>query len=372
MRAPAAAQEDAQARTFPCRSCGAKLAFAPGTRSLKCEHCGAENEIAGQGDTAVAEHDFEAELAALEAKAETFEEEHVRCEGCGAEQTLPQDNFAGRCAFCGAPIVEKGYAKRLVRPQAILPFQVDRARAQESFRAWMRRRWLAPGDLKRYARSDSGLAGTYLPFWTFDCRTSSDYRGERGDDYYTTETYTTRNAQGESVTQTRQVRHTRWTPAAGHVEAFHDDVLVMGSAAVPGDTQGALGRWDLNGLVPYRPEFVSGFQAVAYRVDLRAAFIVARGEIDERVADLVRRDIGGDHQRIHDVATRCSDIAFKHILLPVWSSTYRYRDKAYRFTVNAQTGEVTGESPLSAWKVAFLVLAILAVVFLVAILSSKG
>jgi hypothetical protein len=117
---------------------------------------------------------------------------------------------------------------------------------------------------------------------------------------------------------------------------------------------------------------VSGFQAVAYRVDLRAAFIVARGEIDERVADLVRRDIGGDHQRIHDVATRCSDIAFKHILLPVWSSTYRYRDKAYRFTVNAQTGEVTGESPLSAWKVAFLVLAILAVVFLVAILSSKG
>ena len=28
----------------------------------------------------------------------------------------------------------------------------------------------------------------------------------------------TRNASGQSVTQTRRVKHTRWTPAAGHVE----------------------------------------------------------------------------------------------------------------------------------------------------------
>ena len=85
-------------------------------------------------------------------------------------------------------------------------------RAQESFRNWVRRLWLAPGDLKRFAQSDTGLTGVYLPFWTYDCGTSSDYRGERGDDYYTTETYTTRNSAGETVTQTRQVRQTRWTP----------------------------------------------------------------------------------------------------------------------------------------------------------------
>ena len=253
-----------------------------------------------------------------------------------------------------------------------MPFQVERAKAQENFRRWVRRRWLAPGDLKRYAQSDSGLSGMYIPYWTFDCRTSSDYRGERGDDYYTTETYTTRNAQGEDVTQTRQVRQTRWSAAAGHVDAFHDDVLVMASSVLPQEMQGALGRWDLKALVPYQPDFVRGFQAVAYRVGLRDGFVAARKEIDARVEELVRRDIGGDHQRIHDVATRYSDITFKHILLPVWASTYRYRDKAYRFSVNAQTGEVTGESPYSWWKVALLAVVILAVLFLVLVYGSKN
>ena len=362
---------EALVRNIACKSCGAKLSFAPGTRSLKCGHCGAENEIPEEAAAPVAEQDYEAELKALEGKAETYEEEHVKCPGCGAEQTLAKDLFAGRCAFCGAPIVEQGYAKRLVKPEAILPFQVDRARAQDNFRTWVRRRWLAPGDLKRYAQSDSGLAGMYVPYWTFDCRTSSDYRGERGDDYYTTESYTTRNAQGQDVVQTRQVRQTRWTAAAGHVDAFHDDVLVMASSAMPGELLGALGRWDLKALVPYQPEFVSGFQAVAYRVGLADAFVVARQEIDGRVEELVRRDIGGDHQRIANVATRYGDIAFKHILLPIWTSTYRYRDKAYRFTVNAQTGEVTGESPYSWWKLALIAVLVLAVLFLILVYGSK-
>ena len=70
----------------------------------------------------------------------------------------------------------------------------------------------------------------YLPYWTYDCQTSSDYSGERGDDYYTTETYTTQQFLGpDRSPQTRRVKHTRWTPASGHVEKFHDDVLVMAS-----------------------------------------------------------------------------------------------------------------------------------------------
>ena len=50
------------------------------------------------------------------------------------------------------------------------------------------------------------------------------------------------------------------------------------------------------------------------------------------------------------------------VLLPVWISAYRYRDKAYRFIVNGQTGEVSGEAPVSWWKVFFLGLGILVLV----------
>jgi len=352
-------------KAFPCTGCGAKLAYAPGTRHLKCEFCGTENEIA-ESDERVEELDFETYLAALEGHAETFEAETARCEKCGAEQRLPENHFAAQCAFCSAPIVAKTYARRQIKPRAMVPFQVDRRRAQEEFRRWIKGLWLAPGELKRYAQSDAAIIGTYLPYWTYDCRTASDYEGERGEDYYTNETYTARNAAGENVTQVRRVKHTNWFAASGHVDHFHDDVLVPASQSLPPSLRGAATAWNLKGLVAYQPEFVSGYLAEAYQVGLREGFPIAKQQIDAEVYGLVRRDIGGDQQRVRHVATRYTEVRFKHVLLPVWISAYRFRDKTYRFLVNGQTGEVAGDSPVSWQKVTWLV--IVAVICFVLIL----
>lgn len=363
--------ESAFVKTFPCAGCGAKLTFAPGTRELRCEYCGTANAIA-ENDARVEELDFDTYLKALEGKMEVQEVEEVRCDKCGAEQSLAGSLFAGHCTFCGAAIVSKGYASRRIKPKSLVPFQVNRQRAAEAFRRWVRSLWLAPGDLKRYAQSDAGLTGVYLPYWTYDCNTASDYAGERGDDYYTTETYTTQDSQGRSSTQTRRVKHTRWTPASGHVEKFHDDVLVMASKTLPAGITDSVMRFNLKGLVPYQPEFVSGYQAEAYQVTLREGFPIARQSIDEAVRVLIRRDIGGDQQRIHSVSTRYADVKFKHVLLPAWISAYRYRDKVYRFLINGQTGEVSGESPKSWWKIALLVAAVLVVLFLILLAGGKG
>ena len=355
-------------RTFPCAGCGAKLTFAPGTRILKCEFCGTSNDIA-EDDGRVEELDFDTYLKALEGRQETAEAEVVKCAKCGAEQQLPDHHFAAHCAFCAAPIVSKSYASRRIKPKSIVPFQVDRASAQEAFRKWVRGLWLAPGALKKYAQSDAAITGTYLPFWTYDCRTASDYRGERGEHYYTDETYTTRNASGQSVTQTRRVQHTRWEPAAGHVERFHDDVLVLASQSLPHSLRGATLQWNLKALVPYQPEFVSGYRAEAYQVGLHEGFPAAREIIDANIHTLVCRDIGGDVQRVHHIATRYDDVKFKHVLLPVWMSAYRFNNKTYRFLVNGQTGEVAGESPLSWQKVTWIVVIVVVLVILAAALS---
>jgi hypothetical protein len=72
-------------------------------------------------------------------------------------------------------------------------------------------------------------------------------------------------------------------------------------------------------------------------------------------------DIGGDHQRVHSVDTNYRHITFKHILLPVWLSAYRFRERTFRFLVNARTGEVQGERPYSWIKITLLVLFLLAV-----------
>jgi LSD1 subclass zinc finger protein len=336
------AEAPAFIRTFPCASCGAKLSFAPGTEQLRCEFCGAANDIAGNADR-VEELDLAAWLKSLEGRKDAPEQELQKCDKCGAEQRLEGALFASRCAFCGAGIVSKSYAGRLLRPRSIIPFQLDRRRAQEAFRDWLRWRWLAPRDLKRYAQSDASMMGVYLPFWTFDCQTSTRYSGARG---------------------TKRDKSTSWTEVTGRVEHFHDDVIVLASKSLPPGLQGAIGAWDTKALVPYQPEFIGGFQAEAYRVPLAEAYPIARSRIDSTIRWLVKKDIGGDDQRIDTLETRYGQFTFKHALMPAWVSAYRYRDRVYRFVVNAQTGDTSGESPLSWWKVAGLAIVGLVLLYL--------
>ncbi|APV52219.1 hypothetical protein BWI17_00910 [Betaproteobacteria bacterium GR16-43] len=354
-------------RTFPCSGCGAKLSFSPGTRNLKCEYCGAANEIEADDDGRIEELNFDTYLKALEGREEMVQAETVKCGKCGAEQTLEGSLFAAACTFCSSPIVSKGYASRRIKPRSIIPFQVGHAKAKDEFRRWVRSLWLAPGDLKRYAQSDAAMTGLYLPYWTYDCATASAYTGQRGDDYYTDDDVSVTDAQGRTTTESRRTKHTRWTPVSGNVEAFHDDVVVMASNSLPRTLHGAAMDWNLKGLVPYKPEFVSGFRAEAYQVGLREGFPIARETIDATVHSLIRRDIGGDQQRVQQVNTQYSKVTFKHVLLPVWISAYRYRDKAFRFLINGQTGEVSGESPLSWAKVTLLTIGI--VVLLIILLA---
>ncbi len=330
-------------RTFPCTSCGARFSFAPGTDSMRCEFCGAQNAIPAGADSRVEETDFGAFVKELEGRLETWEQEEVRCEKCGAEQKLEEGLFAAHCAFCGAGIVSKGYAHRRVRPSALVPFRFDRDYAQGAFRKWVRRRWLAPNDLKRYAKSDATLTGLYLPFWTYDCRTSTDYKGRRG---------------------TKRDKSIDWTEVTGHVDHFFDDVMILASKTLPESIRGATDTWNPKGLVPYQPEFVSGFRAEAYQVTLSEGYLEAKKKIDARIRELIERDIGGDDQAIDGTHTLYGDLTFKHVLMPVWISAYRYRDKVYRFLVNGQTGETSGESPLSWWKVTLLAIVGLFLVWL--------
>ena len=93
-------------------------------------------------------------------------------------------------------------------------------------------------------------------------------------------------------------------------------------------------------------------------IPLHANFDIAAQRAEPEIEAAIRRDIGGDEQRIYSVDVDYRDIRFRHVLLPVWLAGYRYREKNYIFTVNARTGEVQGERPWSAWKIALLAAAI--------------
>jgi hypothetical protein len=86
----------------------------------------------------------------------------------------------------------------------------------------------------------------------------------------------------------------------------------------------------------------------------------------------ILNDIGGDEQSIDTVDTAYDNIGLKYILLPAWISAYRYNNKLYHFTVNACTGEVVGERPYSAIKIAMAVIVgIILIILLVIALQSR-
>jgi len=346
-------------RQFPCTQCGAKVEFAPGTDSLVCPYCGNRTEIPKSTD-GIVERDFMQGVAELGQDAETEEVQSVQCASCAALVEPPKSAEAFPCPYCGSSIVTTAKSLRLIKPQGVLPFKIARDRATELFRSWIRKLWFAPNSLKQLARLQDRLQGLYAPYWTYDASTVSRYTGQRGDNYTVTRTRTVmRN--GRPTTERYQATEIRWRPAAGTVSRDFDDVLVVGSKSLPRDLAEELEPWDLGNLVTYSDEYLSGFIAERYQIDLKQGWGRATERMDEVIRGDVRRDIGGDHQRIATLDTRHSAVTYKHVLLPMWICSYRYKNKVYRFLVNARTGEVQGQRPWSWVKITLTALLVSAV-----------
>lgn len=355
---------------LPCNECGAPLTFQPGQGNMVCQFCGTENEIEGAGQAVspwgkqtgnapeIRELDYLKALNDALDDAEIEETITIRCTGCGAEVGLDASTQADQCPFCATPMArEESHPHRHPKPQGVLPFAFDERSARQKMTDWLGSLWFAPSSLKKYAEAGRPLDGIYLPHYTYDAIGDADYRGQRGDAYYVTRTRTVM-IDGKAQKQTYQERRIRWTPVSGHVRHLFDDVLVPASDTMnpaKGQAENGGRSWDLAALEPYRTEFIAGFRAEAPGVGLQDGYNRAEGVMEQLLIRDVKFDIGGDAQQISSMQTRYSSITFKHVLLPVWLASYRWQNKAFRVVVNGRTGQITGERPYSAWKIAFAV-----------------
>jgi DNA-directed RNA polymerase subunit RPC12/RpoP len=348
---------------FACPSCGAAMAFDPARSALACAACGHARVLpaptADAQAAALREQDYVDALRRLATREAALEARVVDCPSCGAQTRFEGHVIGDKCAFCAQPLLlEQAHAVRLIRAQALLPFALDKAAAQRVFAQWVASRWFAPTALKTTVREADGVKGIYLPWWTYDAGTITTYRGERGVQRRVAENRPNATAQGGAPT-TRIV--TDWSPAAGAVAVGFDDILVAGSPSTAPHLARVLDQWDLSRLRPPADEVLAGFAVEVYRTGLEAGFAQARERMQPAIDGAIRRDIGGDMQRIHARQTVVDDIRFKHLLMPVWIGSYRFGGKPYQIVVNGQSGEVEGDRPWSVWKIAFAVLLVLVV-----------
>ncbi|HEX3899476.1 MAG TPA: hypothetical protein VHW74_09910, partial [Mycobacteriales bacterium] len=174
---PAPTGEDGTAAllSVACKACGSQMTYKPGTTMLKCQACGAEQAI--ESTRAIEEHSFDAWAAIPEKRVATIGKQVLKCQGCGA--TTETDELAGACQFCGGALLAVSEPEGLIAPEAVLPFGVAKKAANEAFSKWVKSRWFAPNALKKVGSTEA-LKGTYVPHWTYDAQTATDYTGERG------------------------------------------------------------------------------------------------------------------------------------------------------------------------------------------------
>ena len=307
--------------------------------------------------------------------AESSDEERrtLTCQDCGAASRIPAGERTGTCPFCGAVYVARGeLGAERIPPEFILPFTVNKARAEESFREWLGRFALfVPGDLQKRSSVEK-LRGVYVPFWSFSMRSDSVWSARIGEHWYetVTESYTTtENGKLVTKTRTRRVQHTEWYPLDGRFHQFHSHHLVCASKGLTPESARRIQPFPIGELTRYAPHYLAGWIAEEYAVGRETALAESREEFLERERHAIHEFLPGDTSSDLEITTEFSDETEDLVLLPLWIFAFRYREKAYQYLLNGATGEGHGDKPLSALRIAVFILVMVAIIAAVIVIA---
>ena len=342
-------------KTYYCTNCGAVMEFDVSSQNLKCPNCGNEIEIE-HDESKVAEHQL-TKKAINSIKAEEKTSTSMECEGCGALVEVDATSTATVCPYCGSNYVLAKKQMDALVPDGVVPFRIDKVKIGEIYHDWIKSRWLAPNTLKSLYQTDK-IQGIYMPFWTFDADVDASYQAMGGEDYEVTY----EDSDGKTHTEIK----TRWHPTSGHVHNFFDDVLIRASDKLKSNLLNSM-VYNTQNISSFSPDYMSGYCSEIYTVDLDDAHREAINKMENEMRSLCESDVLRRYDRVRGLSMNSSyqNETYKHVLLPVYSTAYYYKDKEYHVLINGQSGVIVGEYPKSAFKIAAIVVAILVIIALI-------
>ena len=188
----------------------------------------------------------------------------------------------------------------------------------------------------------------YLPYWTYDAQTTSNFTARAGDDYEV------KDRDGKTRTETK------WRRVSGVYQEFIDDETVVASKRHENSGVKDCEPFELSKVIPYDPHALAGFAAERYSIGLKEGWEIAQTSIQTKLRSnieyYVKRHWRCDRVSNVKFSTIYSKITYKYILVPVWMSSFKYKEKTYQFVVNGQTGKVGGKAPVSAFRVILAIL----------------
>ncbi len=346
-----------------CPNCGSELKFLPGTKKIKCVSCDSEFEIEslGTGKLDEEEVNYLETLNKLKNEVVTRQKQRtIHCQDCGGLIQLNEHSISVQCPFCGSNrVIEEDKESEVIKINGVVPFAISEQDVKKQFQTWVKKKFFAPSKFKK-GRLQPSFSAFYIPFYTFDAATISNYTGYRGDYYYTTRTVRTKEG-----TRTVTERHTRWTYKSGQISLQFDDVLVNGTNNILNQYVSKIAYYDFTKMEKYQEKFLLGYYSEKPSITLPEGFENAKNIMTSEIKTACIQDIGGDTYSNLNFKTNYSNVTFKQIMAPIYNGHYSYNNKKYNFVCNGQNGKFAGKCPISALKITLVVLLVFLIIALI-------
>ncbi len=324
--------------------------FSPKDQKLKCEYCGNLEEV--NFDSTVNENNIEELLQEANVDKDV---DVYQCKSCGAKELISKQEIAITCPFCGTNNIVKTSELSGIKPQGIVPFKIEKNQVLEIAKNWSKKRKMAPNDFASIASAEK-ISGIYNPLFTFDCQTFSSYEGRLG------ERHTVTRGSGKDRHTETEIRY--FHISGKHFDSF-DDLLIGASNKIPQYRLKEIEPFETNEAITYDSKFLRGYSASSNTREGKQCWEDAKNEMKEVIYDNILKNYHYDVVSYLNIKTQYFQPTYKYVLVPLYVGYHKYKNKTYNFYVNGVNGKISGDSPVSFWKVFFLVLFIIAVVLVV-------
>lgn len=331
--------------SFKCPNCDGELIFDPESGAYKCEYCDSRftqeqldaMKPASENEHAAGSMDGS---GGMDPAAAVDNAAVYHCPSCGAEIVTDATTAATYCYYCQNPVVLSGRLTGKYLPDKVVPFSIDRKKAEEMFLGYVGGKKFVPKAFFHKKQMDK-LSGVYFPFWMYE----AEYTGRMKADATKVRVWTSGD---ERYTETKYYQVTR----AGQIQLQNLELNALNKANKK-LVEGVL-PYQLQGAKDFSMGYLSGFQAEKRDIESAQLSAAVRQETEQYARNLIRESISGyDRVNVSDCAMKLKHESWSYVLLPIWTITYRGNDgKIYYYSLNGQTGKVCGELPIAYGKLA--------------------